>query len=236
MKRIGIIAAWEPELSYLHDNYPSKKVIKMAAWEFHYHYLYNVEVISVTSGVGKTNCASCSQLLISEFKPHEIYMTGICGSLSDEIKGGEIIVANKMLQHDVTDAGKGKDTWDLYTGRTSIVDGNNDLFKEFSDFTQHIVSKIHFGLVVSGDQRIRDDNHRRYLSQNHNAIAVDQEIAAFSYVSYINAVPFVCAKSVSDQANNKTIEDQKEFKLVACKNACKLVTDFLLYKTNNTFK
>lgn len=31
MKRIGIIAAWQPELNYLHEEYPSRKVRKIAA-------------------------------------------------------------------------------------------------------------------------------------------------------------------------------------------------------------
>ncbi|MEB3057246.1 phosphorylase family protein [Bacillus pseudomycoides] len=83
-------------------------------------------------------------------------------------------------------------------------------------------------MVISGDQRIREDALRLSLSSTHNAIAVDQEIASFSYVSYVNKIPFLCVKSVSDQADNKTIEDQKRFKLLACKNSCKLLIEFLL--------
>ncbi|PFH75241.1 5'-methylthioadenosine/S-adenosylhomocysteine nucleosidase [Bacillus nitratireducens] len=229
MKRIGIIAAWQPELNYLHEEYPSRKVRKIAAWEFHYHSINNLEIISVISGVGKTNCSSCTQLLISEFRPDEIYMTGICGSLPDSIKGGEIVIARQMLQHDVTNAGKGDDVWDLYTGRTSIIDGDNSIFSDFLNFAINTSEhKINNGMVISGDQRIREDVLRLSLSSTHNAIAVDQEIASFSYVSYVNKIPFLCVKSVSDQADNKTIEDQKRFKLLACKNSCKLLIEFLL--------
>ena len=108
MKRIAIVSAWEPELTYLHQYYPSERIEKRAAWEFHFHYMNNLEVISVVTGVGKVSCASCVQLLISEFHPDELFMTGICGSLSNKVKNGHIVVALNAIQHDVTAAGSGK--------------------------------------------------------------------------------------------------------------------------------
>ena len=53
MKRIAIVSAWEPELTYLHQYYPSERIEKRAAWEFHFHYINSLEVISVITGVGK---------------------------------------------------------------------------------------------------------------------------------------------------------------------------------------
>lgn len=46
-------------------------------------------------------------------------MTGICGSLSNDVKNGDIVVATKVMQHDVTGAGTGTDPFDLYTGRAA---------------------------------------------------------------------------------------------------------------------
>ena len=64
--------------------------------------LYQLLLVSVKS------CASCVQLLISEFQPDELFMTGICGSLSNKVKNGHIVVALNAIQHDVTAAGSGK--------------------------------------------------------------------------------------------------------------------------------
>ncbi|HDX9667014.1 TPA: S-adenosylhomocysteine nucleosidase, partial [Bacillus cereus] len=47
MKRIAIVAAWEPELTYLHQSYPSERIEKRAAWEFHFHTINDLEIISV---------------------------------------------------------------------------------------------------------------------------------------------------------------------------------------------
>ena len=74
-----------------------------------FHTINDLEIISVITGVGKVSCASCVQLLISEFQPDELFMTGICGSLSNKVKNGHIIVALNAIQHDVTAAGSGED-------------------------------------------------------------------------------------------------------------------------------
>ena len=50
MKRIAIASAWEPELTYLHQHYPVN-VLKRATWEFHFHTINELEIISVVTGV-----------------------------------------------------------------------------------------------------------------------------------------------------------------------------------------
>lgn len=60
----------------------------------------------------------------------------------------------------------------------------------------------------------------RYLLHTvYGALAVDQEVAAFAYVCQINNKPFLCLKAASDQANDKTKEEQKSFKMLACERA-----------------
>ncbi|MGG2065708.1 5'-methylthioadenosine/S-adenosylhomocysteine nucleosidase [Bacillus sp. S14(2024)] len=227
MKRIAIVAAWEPELTYLHKYYPSYRKEKRAAWEFHFHNMNGIELISVITGVGKVQCASCVQLLISEFQPEQLFMTGICGSLSNKVKNGDIVVATKVMQHDVTGAGTGTDPFDLYTGRTACIQPPSQLIKEMKKL--QLVYTSHYGTFISGDQRIRSSEMRELLQTVYGALAVDQEIAAFSYVCHVNGKPFLCLKAASDQANDKTIEEQKVFKMLACEKACEYMVAFLLH-------
>ena len=91
-----------------------------------------VEIISVVTGVGKVSCASCVQLLISEFQPDELFMTGICGSLSNKVKNGHIVVALNAIQHDVT-AGSGEDVFNLYNGRTAPIETTKSLVRRIKN-------------------------------------------------------------------------------------------------------
>jgi len=229
--RIGIVAAWEPELSNLNSKCPIINSYEIAGWTFNEHIHANLEVISVISGVGKVKCASCTQLLISKFNPEEMYMTGICGGLTDNIRGGDMIVPLVTFQHDVNDAGLGTDVKDLYTGRTGKISTELKYIESFRNFTKNREVVIHYGTVVSGDQRIRDTRLSQELKNRHGAIAVDQESAVFSHVCYLNKKPFFSIKGVSDKANDRTVEDQTKFKIIAANDTCNLLLDYLLFRS-----
>lgn len=228
--RVGIIAAWEPELSNLNLKWPITNSYEIAGWTFNEHVHDYLEVISVISGVGKVKCSSCTQLLVSQFNPEEMYMTGICGGLGENICGGDMVVPLVTFQHDVNDAGLGTDIRDLYTGRSGKISTESKYIESFRNFTKNREIVIHYGTVVSGDQRIRDTRLSLELKNRHGAIAVDQEIAAFSHVCYLNKKPFFCLKSVSDKADDNTVEDQTKLKLNAANKACNLLLDYLLFR------
>lgn len=230
MKKIGIIAAWEPELEYLLEQYKPIKTESIAAWTFNIHKLGDLHIISVVTGVGKVKAASCTQLLISNYNPDELFMTGICGGLSEVVRGGDIIVADKTIQHDVTDAGISNNPLDTYLGRSSLIHSTKEIVSMFKQFAINTSNQVHFGTFVSGDQRIRDTELSNKLKTDFSAIAVDQEMAAFAHVCYLNKIDFMGLKSVSDKADTNTINDQQMFKHSACINACKLLIDFLDYR------
>ena len=108
-------------------------MLKRATWEFHFHTINELEIISVVTGVGKVSRASCVQLLISEFQPDELFMTGICGSLSNKVKNGHIVVALNAIQHDVTAAGSGEDVFNLYNGRTAPIETTKSLVRRIKN-------------------------------------------------------------------------------------------------------
>ena len=226
MKRVGIIAAWEPEMLGVRRRLPSVEHIAIGGWAFDVHRLGNMEIVSVVSGVGKVLCASCTQLLISRFSLDEMYMTGICGGLRDEWAGIEIAVFERALQHDVESPGIHGDPFNLYKGRSSFYESDPGLLDRFRDFSATMI-RTRLGLVVSGDQRIRNAKRRDFLRQEFGAIAVDQEFAAFAHVCTLNRVPFMGLKAVSDCADEHTEQYQKLHKLKACDVASNTLIDFL---------
>lgn len=227
LKKIAIIGAWQPELDLLNKRYPIVKTQKLASWNFHFHLAKNIEIISVITRVGKVKAASCTQLLICNFNPDELYMTGICGGLSEDVNPCDLIIPIESIQHDVTDSRLISDPCNLIYGRSSSVKTSPTLIKAFRDFLNYEPTNVHFGTIVSGDQRIRECKSKLLLNEKYNAIGVDQEVASFSHVCYLNSKPFFSIKSISDKSDENTIEIQKKFKLKACNSSCNLLLDFL---------
>ncbi len=227
LRRVGIVAAWGPELDAVNRNLPPVNPVTHGAWDFRWHHLDdNTEIISVVSGVGKVFCASATQLLIAKFAPCEMYMTGICGALQDELLGESLVVPERFYQHDVQSPATPGDPFDLNQGRSTWYEPDACLLQRFRAFTASSI-RAHFGVVVSGDQRIRSGELRDALRQTFAAIAVDQELAAFAHVCTVNRVPFLGVKAVSDNANELTEQLQRRHKLKACDAASNALIGFL---------
>lgn len=61
-------------------------------------------------------------------------MTGICGSLSNKVKNGHIVVALNAIQHDVTAAGSGEDVFNLYDGRTAPIETTKSIVRKIKKY------------------------------------------------------------------------------------------------------
>lgn len=226
MRRVGIVAAWAPELDAVNRCLPPVNYATHGAWDFFWHHLGETEIVSVVSGVGKVFCASATQLLIAKFAPGEMYMTGICGGLQDELLGESLVVAERFYQHDVESPATPGDPFDLYQGRSAWYEPDSRLLHRFREFAAS-TTQAHFGVVVSGDHRIRSAERRETLHREFGAIAVDQELGAFAQVCTVNRVPFLGIKAVSDNADEQTEQRQKRHKLKACDRASNALIGFL---------
>merc|ERR1719277_1421368 len=60
-----------------------------------------VDVILVRCGIGKVASASVATAVALKYKPHCIINTGVCGGLKDDMKIGDIILAENCRYHDV---------------------------------------------------------------------------------------------------------------------------------------
>ena len=59
------------------------------------------EVVCCECGIGKVNAAMSSQIMIDLYHPDVIINSGIAGSLSGEIRIGDIVISDDCVQHDM---------------------------------------------------------------------------------------------------------------------------------------
>ena len=57
-------------------------------------------VISVKCGIGKVNAAIATQALLNNFTTDYVINVGIAGNLSQELKFGDVVIANDLVEHD----------------------------------------------------------------------------------------------------------------------------------------
>lgn len=210
MKTIGIIFAMQEELielkKYLHIN-NEKKIYDLIFYEAT---LNNQNIILTESGIGKTNAARTTQILIDYYKPEAIFNIGVAGGIAKNLKVGDIIISTSLVQHDfdITAFNHPKgyipnignnipiDNNLLNTTKT-ILDTNNISYKE--------------GLIASGDIFCTKESMATKINTQFNALCVEMEGASIAQTAYLSKTPCLVIRSISDCPDNNNKVTYEEF-------------------------
>ena len=195
--KIGIIVAMDKELRQLQSLFTDGNV--------------RVE----KCGIGKVNAALGAQRMINEFRPDCIISSGCAGGNGDDINVQDIIVSSELCYHDVycgtaidntTQYGQVQGLPVRYQADPSLLRKSEELKVKIEEsgtegnsslFTLH--SSLHHGLIVTGDWFVdTKEKMREILGHFPEAKAVDMESCAIAQTCYINKVPFISFRVISD--------------------------------------
>lgn len=226
--RIGIIGAMSEEVETLKEEMLLEEKVEKAAMTFYKGMLYDKSVVIVTCGIGKVNAAVCAQILIDNFKTDKIINVGIAGGLNKDIFPGDIVVATDLVQHDMDVRFFGDplgqiprlDTFDFKCDKELITIAKNAI-----DNLEG--SKAYTGRIVSGDQFVSVAEHQKFLGEHFDAYACEMEGASIGQVCYLNKMPFVVIRSISDNAINGSHMDYETFAPLAIKNSVAILKDMI---------
>ena len=229
MKKIGIIGAMELEVEALKGKMELRSKVEKASMEFWEGTLDGTEAVVVRSGIGKVNAAVCTQILCDCFQVTHVINTGIAGSLKNEIDIGDIVVSTDVLHHDVDVQVFGYPLGEVpQLGRLSFpTDGHLaqlavDCCKEANPDIS-----VYRGRIVSGDQFISDKAVKERIIKNFQGFCVEMEGAAIAHTAYLNHVPFVIIRAISDKADDSAEIAYPVFAKAAAAHSAALVEHML---------
>lgn len=225
---VGIIGAMDEEVEILLKNIKLKDEKKMANMKFDFGELFGKNVVVVRSGIGKVNAAVCAQILIDNYGVDKIINVGVAGGIGKEIMPGDVVVADSLVQHDMDTSAFGDkigqiprlDTYDFRCDK-ELVELAKNVCEDNKDHKSFV------GRVVSGDQFIASLDKIKWLSKEFDAIACEMEGASIAQVCYLNSIPFVIIRSISDNANNGAHIDYEKFIPIGVKNSTKILKGML---------
>ncbi len=225
---IGIIGAMEEEVKQLTLLMEIEKKVTKANMIFFKGKLYNKNVVVVTSGIGKVNAAVCTQLLIDNFNVDKVINVGIAGGLHKDIFPTDIIVATNVVQHDVDVTHFGYPLGEIPRMDTLEFKCDSSLI-ELANMSCETIKNIKYytGRVVSGDQFISDSEKLESLYNTFNAYCCEMEGASIGQVCFLNNIPFIIIRSISDNAINGSKMDYEKFSEIAIENALIILKNML---------
>lgn len=225
MNKIGIIGAMEVEVESLKEKMETSQVICKAGMNFCEGVLCGQPVVVVRSGVGKVNAAVCTQILIDDFKVDAVINTGIAGSLKAEINIGDLVVSTDLVHHDMDAVNFGYPLGQIPQMDVFSFEADEKLALLAKEACEEVNPEIQVfrGRVVSGDQFIADKAAKNRISENFDGYCTEMEGAAIAQAAYLNGVPFVVLRAISDKADDSATMDYPTFEKQAIIHSVRLV-------------
>ena len=229
MKKIGIIGAMELEVETLKSAMTVERKIVKAGMEFNEGTLKGTKVVIVKSGIGKVNAALCVQILADLFNVTHVINTGVAGSLNAKLNIGDILISKIALQHDMDATNFGYPKGEIpQMGITEFV-ANDKMVSLAYDTCTKLFPEITavVGRVVSGDQFIAEDDIKKRLIDEFQGDCCEMEGAAIAHGAYLNNIPFVVLRAISDKADGSAQMDYPTFEQESAKRCAKLVENLV---------
>ena len=79
------------------------------------------------------------------------------------------------------------------------------------------------GRVLSGDQFVADKKKKEWLVQTFGGFCTEMEGAAIGQAAYLNGIPFLVIRAISDKADDSASMDYPEFEAKAIAHTVALV-------------
>ena len=225
--KIGIIAAMEQELVLLVEQLENK-VEKIVLGNIYYTgRLGKHDVVLVQSGVGKVMSAMSVAVLADHFEVDALINTGSAGAVAPELKIGDVVVASRLVYHDVDLTAFGYDYGQMsmqplyFESDPSFVETFEKVLAQAS-----IDSKI--GLIATSDSFIAGQDKIDAIKGHFpEVLAVEMEGAAIGQAAYLNKIPYLVIRAISDKADDSAHMDYPAFEKEAIRHTVNLVENMM---------
>lgn len=229
--KLGIISALQEEQHGLVESMHARESLTHGMREYWTGKLGALDVVCVLSRIGKVAAATTATSLIERFGVTHLLFTGVAGSGDPDIRVGDIVIAETLLQHDMNASPlfpryevplTGKAYFSADSRMTALLAQaandflENDVKTAISEAERAAFNlaapRIHRGLVASGDQFVNKKVQLAAIKEALPALlAVEMEGAAVAQVCFEMGVPFAVIRTVSDNANENAATDFMRF-------------------------
>jgi len=215
---LGIMGAMPEEMDKIIATITNKQIVERGSRIYYRGNLFGQEVVAVFSRWGKVAAAITTTNLILEFKVDRIVFTGVAGAISPELNVGDVVIGQRLYQHDM-DARPLMRRFEIpLTGKTSyetpqqnvdtMAHAVHNFLKKNKEFRKMLVEnninnpKMLIGDIASGDLFISSSAMKLALIKNlPSVLCAEMEGAAVAQACDDYGIPLVVVRVISDAAD-----------------------------------
>lgn len=218
MKTIVIIGAMPSELADIRNILGEAEIKRFSRFDFYINKYKNNTIINACCGIAKVNAALCTQAAIDNFHPDCVINTGIAGGMNSAVKVCDIVISTEVLPHDL----------DLhflqdYPPYCGIFRSDMNLITIAEKVCNESGISSFRGRIVSGEAFISSNEVKAEIQKRLDPYAVDMESAAVGHCCFLNEMPYVSVRCISDNADDEGAISFDEFEKIAAKRVAEIV-------------
>lgn len=220
--RVGIICAGDREVAPFLPIIDGCQTTEKAMLKFHEGKINGIEVVALFAGVCKVNAAIATQILIDTYGVNIIINAGAAGGMDNRLEIFDSVISTEAAYHDVA-----PNILTEFHPWLETVYFKAD--QELLDLTRQAVSKIdtvgkvYWGRMVTGEAFVADEG-RQEINEQFAPLTVDMETASIAHVCYVNNIPFISIRSITDTATHSGTGHFEE----NCKKASTIAKDITI--------
>ena len=198
--RVGIICAGDREVAPFLPIICECKTTEKAMLKFYKGTISDVEVVVLFSGVCKVNAAIATQILIDTYHVNIIINAGTAGGMNQNLEIFDTVISTEVAYHDVAPNILTEFHPWLETVFFKADQGLLNLTKMAVDKLKQNY-KVYWGRMVTGEAFIADEG-RQKINEQFEPLTVDMETTSIAHVCYVNNIPFISIRCITDTATH----------------------------------
>lgn len=225
--KIGIIAAMPEELKLLVEHLEMAEKHQRLGHVYYTGRIKHHEVVLVESGIGKVMSAMSVAVLVNDFKITAVINTGSAGAVASGLEIGDVVVADRLVYHDVDVTAFGYDYGQM-ARQPLYYEASRYLVEEMKAVLEKTQQTSRVGLIATGDSFIAgQDKIDQIKAHFPDVLAVEMEGAAIAQAAHSLGLPFMVIRAMSDTASHDANITFDEFILEAGKRSAETLIQLL---------
>ena len=210
MSKIAIMGAMPEEIEPLLKKVEGVKKVEYANNAYYEATYKGRELVIAYSKIGKVFSSLTASTLIEKFGCSTLLFSGVAGAINPELHIGDLIIADKLCQHDLDITIFGHAHGFVPEGSVFVETdiGLREIAKAVAEKNELTLIE---GTIATGDQFVASNERKEFILSTFNADAIEMEGASVATVCDALNVPFFVLRAISDTANDDAGMDFDEF-------------------------
>ncbi len=218
MTKLAIMGAMEEEIEPLLEYFDDVKVTEFANNKYYEVNLNGLDIVIAYSKIGKVFASLTASTMIEKFGCDTLLFSGVAGGINPKLKIGDLIIADKLCQHDLDITAFGHPNGFVPGGKV-FVETSKELRQVAFDVAHENKISVLEGTIATGDQFVHSVERKEFIENTFNADALEMEGASVAVICDALDVPFLVLRAISDTADMDAGFDFDEFLKSSAKNS-----------------